>query len=236
MLAFVKDAGYRIGEFEFNAGWLTNAEKSTRDVLATHYGDVAHTPEKLSDEIDLSHLRADVLRTFPGIASASETIKDLLETRYSALILKKRPGRPGPGPAAPHPVPAVPGAGLAHADRQGQSPDHLGYQKRDLPAGQVSTFSENADEAKLHTDTQYFPNPERYTLLYVVRPAEDGGVSLIRDGHHIVNSLKSGSQGDWAFRHLSRTKLPFRIPTRTPRNAGRTWPKPPSRPSLPTSR
>ena len=61
MLAFVKDAGYRIGEFEFNAGWLTNAEKSTRDVLATHYGDVAHTPEKLSDEIDLSHLRADVL-------------------------------------------------------------------------------------------------------------------------------------------------------------------------------
>ena len=87
MLAFVKDAGYRIGEFEFNAGWLTNAEKSTRDVLATHYGDVAHTPEKLSDEIDLSHLRADV-RTFPGIASASETIKDLLETRYSALILK----------------------------------------------------------------------------------------------------------------------------------------------------
>ena len=88
MLAFVKDAGYRIGEFEFNAGWLTNAEKSTRDVLATHYGDVAHTPEKLSDEIDLSHLRADVLRTFPGIASASETIKDLLETRYSALILK----------------------------------------------------------------------------------------------------------------------------------------------------
>ena len=129
MLAFVKDAGYRIGEFEFNAGWLTNAEKSTRDVLATHYGDVAHTPEKLSDEIDLSHLRADVLRTFPGIASASETIKDLLETRYSALILKKRPGRPGPGPAAPHPVPAVPGAGLAHADRQGQSPDHLGYQE-----------------------------------------------------------------------------------------------------------
>ena len=36
---------------------------------------------------------------------------------------------------------------------------------------------------------------------------------MIRDGHHIVNSLKSGSQGDWAFRHLSRTKLPFRIPT-----------------------
>ena len=65
MLAFVKDAGYRIGEFEFNAGWLTNAEKSTRDVLATHYGDVAHAG-KLSDEIDLSHLRADVLRTFPA--------------------------------------------------------------------------------------------------------------------------------------------------------------------------
>lgn len=108
--------------------------------------------------------------------------------------------------------------------------------KRDLPAGQVSTFSENADEAKLHTDTQYFPNPERYTLLYVVRPAEDGGVSLIRDGHHIVNSLKNGSQGDWAFRHLSRTKLPSASPPRTPRNAGRTWPKPPSRPSLPTSR
>ena len=63
MLAFVKDAGYRIGEFEFKAGWLTDAEKSTLDVLASHYGDVARTPEKLSDEIDLSHLRADV-RTF----------------------------------------------------------------------------------------------------------------------------------------------------------------------------
>lgn len=79
MLAFVKDAGYRIGEFEFNAGWLTNAEKSTRDVLATHYGDVAHTPEKLSDEIDLSHLRADVLRTFPGIASASKRSRTCLK-------------------------------------------------------------------------------------------------------------------------------------------------------------
>jgi alpha-ketoglutarate-dependent taurine dioxygenase len=214
MLAFVKDAGYRIGEFEFKAGWLTDAEKSTLDVLASHYGDVARTPEKLSDEIDLSHLRADVLRTFPGIASASETIKDLLETRYSALILKK--------------------SGLAGLDLDQQRrilfllclalgwptpTDRVNRQiiwdikKRDLPAGQVSTFSENADEAKLHTDTQYFPNPERYTLLYVVRPAEDGGVSLIRDGHHIVNSLKNGSQGDWAFRHLSRTKLPFRIPT-----------------------
>ena len=175
MLAFVKDAGYRIGEFEFNAGWLTNAEKSTRDVLATHYGDVAHTPEKLSDEIDLSHLRADVLRTFPGIASASETIKDLLETRYSALILKKRPGRPGPGPAAPHPVPAVPGAGWPTPTDRVNRQIIWDIKKRDLPAGQVSTFSENADEAKLHTDTQYFPNPERYTLLYVVRPAEDGG-------------------------------------------------------------
>ena len=45
MLAFVKDAGYRIGEFEFKAGWLTDAEKSTLDVLASHYGDVARTPE-----------------------------------------------------------------------------------------------------------------------------------------------------------------------------------------------
>ena len=174
MLAFVKDAGYRIGEFEFNAGWLTNAEKSTRDVLATHYGDVAHTPEKLSDEIDLSHLRADVLRIFPGIASASETIKDLLETRYSALILKSGlAGLTWTSSAASCSCCAW--RWLAHADRQGQSPDHLGYQKRDLPAGQVSTFSENADEAKLHTDTQYFPNPERYTLLYVGGPPRTAG-------------------------------------------------------------
>ena len=173
MLAFVKDAGYRIGEFEFKAGWLTDAEKSTLDVLASHYGDVAHAGKTVGRDRSFPPPGRRAAH-FPGIASASETIKDLLETRYSALILKKRPGRPGPGPAAPHPVPAVPGAGWpTPTDRVNRQ--IIWDIKRDLPAGQVSTFSENADEAKLHTDTQYFPNPERYTLLYVVRPAEDGG-------------------------------------------------------------
>ena len=235
MLAFVKDAGYRIGEFEFNAGWLTNAEKSTRDVLATHYGDVAHTPEKLSDEIDLSHLRADVLRTFPGIASASETIKDLLETRYSALILKS--GLAGldldqqrrilfllclalAGPRRPTGSIAR-SSGISEAGPARRPGLHLlGKRRRGQAAYRHPVLSESR---KVHA-------------ALLVRPAEDGGVSLIRDGHHIVNSLKSGSQGDWAFRHLSRTKLPSASPPRTPRNAGRTWPKPPSRPSLPTSR
>ncbi|WP_433537316.1 TauD/TfdA family dioxygenase [Micromonospora sp. CA-249363] len=42
-----------------------------------------------------------------------------------------------------------------------------------------STFSVRAGAAALHTDAQYRPDPEDLVLLFVVRPARDGGDTLL---------------------------------------------------------
>jgi alpha-ketoglutarate-dependent taurine dioxygenase len=85
---------------------------------------------------------------------------------------------------------------------------------RDLPKGHFATFSEHSDRAGLHTDTQYYDNPEDYFLLYAVRSAVcGGGRSLLCDGREIQSCLLESSQGQAAFDVLSTFTFPFRIPT-----------------------
>lgn len=85
---------------------------------------------------------------------------------------------------------------------------------RTKPVDYVTTISENNYEAELHTDTQYYPNPEKYTFLYVVHPARcGGGASLLLDGVRAKQRLLETPEGKWALEHLSRHEMPFRIPT-----------------------
>lgn len=76
------------------------------------------------------------------------------------------------------------------------------------------TFSEHDREADHHTDTQYYPNPERYLLLYAVRAARcGGGLNTFATGEAILNRLGDIPAGRDALRLLSGTDLPFRIPS-----------------------
>jgi alpha-ketoglutarate-dependent taurine dioxygenase len=47
------------------------------------------------------------------------------------------------------------------------------------PSGTVAKFSMKAGPAELHTDSTYHDDPEPFVLLYVERPASDGGESLV---------------------------------------------------------
>jgi len=82
-----------------------------------------------------------------------------------------------------------------------------------MAPGHKPTFSEHDDEAKLHTDTQYYPNPERYMMLYANQTAKcGGGVSSFRDVNSITQALEQSQQGRWALKILSEQALPFRVP------------------------
>jgi alpha-ketoglutarate-dependent taurine dioxygenase len=85
--------------------------------------------------------------------------------------------------------------------------------ERHMPDGYVTTFSENSYEADLHTDTQYFPTPEKYLFLYFVKPAAcGGGVSMLYDGRAVKAKMAETEAGRRALAVLETQKLPFRIP------------------------
>jgi alpha-ketoglutarate-dependent taurine dioxygenase len=77
----------------------------------------------------------------------------------------------------------------------------------------AATFSENSEEATLHTDGQYLPYPQKYLMLYFVRAAAcGGGVSTLFDGREVKERLARTERGRWAVEVLSSHKAPFRTP------------------------
>ncbi|MGE4482733.1 MAG: TauD/TfdA family dioxygenase [Acidocella sp.] len=85
---------------------------------------------------------------------------------------------------------------------------------RPLPPGHFATFSEHDREARFHTDTQYYPNPERFFFLYSYRTAKcGGGQNFFASGSEIINKLVRTKAGLQAFSILSSVDLPFRIPS-----------------------
>ena len=77
-----------------------------------------------------------------------------------------------------------------------------------------TTFSEHSGEAEFHTDSQFFPNPERYFSLWSLRHASDGGgVNGLLDARMITRRLVEDRLGIESMVTLSETELPFRVPT-----------------------
>lgn len=84
---------------------------------------------------------------------------------------------------------------------------------RPTASGYYATFSEHDGEAAFHTDTQYYPMPERWVALYVMAPAAcGGGESLLCDGETIRAALDH-PKTRWALETLEHCPLPFRIPS-----------------------
>jgi len=75
-----------------------------------------------------------------------------------------------------------------------------------------STFSETDDEAKYHTDTQYFPEPEPLFCLYVMEEARcGGGYSSLLDARRLRSDIEARQPGLAEF--LNAHHLPFMVPS-----------------------
>lgn len=213
MLQRVQDLAFRVGEFSLNNIPESEAT-SVLQCMDRHYGSssdaAALVPKANHDEI-----RMDIRQAAPSLWAVGAELSRILQTRYSATIIRRM-----------------------HLDRYDVATNRYlmlamslamgtptptdkikqrivwDVKARQLPQGYVSTFSENDGEADLHTDTQYFPRPERFTLLYFARAARcGGGVSMLRDVGCVKQQLSATSKGRWAMEYLSRQELPFRIPT-----------------------
>lgn len=76
---------------------------------------------------------------------------------------------------------------------------------------QNKTISEVAWEACFHTDTQYYPNPEKYFILACDTPANDGGESWLIDWVKLVNDIKENDK--LLYNKLLNLKFPFAVPS-----------------------
>jgi hypothetical protein len=82
---------------------------------------------------------------------------------------------------------------------------------RHLQADYFATYSEHDREAAFHTDTQYYPMPERYFVLYTMQAARcGGGRSVVRDARALREQLNAPATR-WVARVLEQP-LPFRVP------------------------
>ncbi|GAB1824239.1 TauD/TfdA family dioxygenase [Herbidospora sp. RD11066] len=62
------------------------------------------------------------------------------------------------------------------------------WEVRPRPLG--GTFSQRSGPVPLHTDAQYHPDPEDVVCLFAIRPAADGGHSLLLTADEAVTALR----------------------------------------------
>jgi len=75
-----------------------------------------------------------------------------------------------------------------------------------------TTFSEEAGEAPLHSDSAFAPAPEKYNCLFVVRQATAGGGSVVLNVPHLVEDLERKPDGRDCLAILRGEQFPFRVP------------------------
>lgn len=75
-----------------------------------------------------------------------------------------------------------------------------------------ATFSVRAGPAELHTDAQYHDRPEDLVALYCVRPASDGGASVVLDFTAAIRALRRSPRTRLVESHLRSPIWRFRVP------------------------
>lgn len=214
LLSHCRDLGPGMGEFTLHP-FAREQIEATLAVLAQHYGGEIDPGLLVPPEGD-SALRADLALRAPVLFDLAHSLRDLLEGEYSALVLP----RLGLG-ELPLPVRSALLFALAVSLGQPTATDKVDrrvvwdvkVREAKMASNSVSTFSEHPFEADLHTDTQYFADPERYMMLYFITPAAcGGGISTMRDLRCLRRSLAATAEGRWAMDYLTDRPLPFRIP------------------------
>ncbi|WP_417782613.1 TauD/TfdA family dioxygenase [Terasakiella pusilla] len=214
MLTHTQDLGYRAAQYA-----ITPLSKKERDntlaALKHHYGSTAQSAfiPKNNEEA----IRIDLAQAAPSLKRLGEDLREKLDRDHSLIMLSRtwiddldtdqraallfslalQMGSPTPTDQVDKKV-------VWDIRALGDK----------MKSGHVPTFSEHADEACLHTDTQYYPAPERFMLLYYNHPAAcGGGLSYCRDISCIKDEMAKTADGRWALNILETTDLPFRIPT-----------------------
>jgi hypothetical protein len=75
-----------------------------------------------------------------------------------------------------------------------------------------TTFSEEAGEAPLHSDSAFAAEPEKYNALFVVKQAEQGGVSVVLNVPQLIDELDRNVEGRECLEILRTQQFPFRVP------------------------
>ena len=75
-----------------------------------------------------------------------------------------------------------------------------------------TTFSEEAGEAPLHSDSAFAPEPEKYNALFVVKQARQGGMSVLLNVPRLVDDLARTVEGRECIEILRKNEFPFRVP------------------------
>ncbi len=84
---------------------------------------------------------------------------------------------------------------------------------RDMGDGYRRTFSEEAGEAPLHSDSAFAREPEKYGCLFVVREAEDGGgLSIVINVRRLLTELAASEEGRECLDVLRSRDFPFWVP------------------------
>lgn len=214
LLTLLRNLGPRAGEFDV-APLASDQIDGALAVLADHYGGDVDPARLVPPERD-GPLRADLSARAPQLSDLAGEIRDRLEGDFSALVMP----RLGLGAI---PVPARSALLFALSVSLGRptATDKVDrrvvwdvkVREEKVKSNSVSTFSEHPYEADLHTDTQYFAEPERYMMLYYIVPAScGGGISTIRDLQCLRRALEATADGRWALQYLTGRALPFRIP------------------------
>ncbi|MBM4392193.1 MAG: TauD/TfdA family dioxygenase [Deltaproteobacteria bacterium] len=184
-------------------------------LLARRYGSLAD-PDVLVPEPDLDALGALVAGTAPHLAALAAELPAAVEGPWSAVILP-RLGLDRLSPAERCFLLFALSLGIGRPTATDHLTRRIVWNLRAcedrMARGTASTFSEHNEAAPLHTDTQYYAEPERYLLQYFVRSAGcGGGTTELRDGASVVRALERSDAGRRALAVLTRTPLPFRIP------------------------
>ncbi len=212
MLSLQEDLAVGVGRFTFPNIWFSHVNNLV-ETINEFYGEQVN--ESFYPHFNDVALRKAILSAVPDLDAVQQNVKELMHSGYCALFFENINLQPfskadrnkllyAISLSLGYPTPTDPRRGKLLWD----------VKPRPVPVGHFATFSEHSDRAELHTDTQYYPQPEEYFLLYVIRAARcGGGKSLLCSAREIKECLLETAEGREAFELLSNFQFPFRIPT-----------------------
>ncbi|GAA2207304.1 TauD/TfdA family dioxygenase [Nonomuraea monospora] len=76
----------------------------------------------------------------------------------------------------------------------------------------AATLSERAGAADFHTDAAYRADPEGVVCMFVVRPAADGGLTLLLHAATVKAELRRHALGERVLAELGKPRWQWRVP------------------------
>jgi alpha-ketoglutarate-dependent taurine dioxygenase len=158
-----------------------------------------------------SRPRSHEIRSWQPHGHTWEEIRDILNHGRGYVILKNFPvaGRPEANVSAEFETVA---RRFGTVNPHGASRQTIWRITPRPDLDHVPTFSEAAGEAPFHTDNSWVMDPEQYFALLVIRPADDGGESVLWPVADLLRDFAQTREGPAAIRTLREQPFPFAMP------------------------